>query len=122
MNFSKFQGLFDKVVCGLLAQGERCRDGELGVCLYRLGELRCAAGHMIPDEIEISETCNSMEWGDLLNVVPELYDELLPKGEDDFKLRHFGCHLQEIHDCKEPSEWKESLAEFAEAHELTMPG
>lgn len=44
------QNIFDTVVAAVIAQGARSQD-EIGWCMYRgPNGLKCAAGHLIPDD------------------------------------------------------------------------
>jgi len=71
------QELFDKVTEALVAQGESCAQEENGVvhCVYVSGTKRCAAGHLIPDDlIDAVASSHSMDWGRLCETFPSLID------------------------------------------------
>lgn len=44
------QEIFDKALSGIIAQGGQC-IGDDGRCAYRIGDNKCAIGHLIPDDL-----------------------------------------------------------------------
>ena len=117
------QEMFDKVYIGLLNQKfERSMKnyGEMSTCAYRGdGGMKCAAGHLIPDE----------EYKSDMDVSPSTLTQLrseglLPKcfqslSQDDFI---FVQKLQNVHDSSyTPSAMKHAIREFAAKHNLTIP-
>jgi hypothetical protein len=79
-NFEKFTGqeVFDYVVSKIFGQGEPAFDNERGICCYRLGDLKCAAGHLIPDSM-YSLHLESFDWLKLvaLKRVPDAHCQLI---------------------------------------------
>lgn len=89
--------MFDKVSKHLLAQNARCMENLL--CRYRNSEgMKCAIGALIPDELysPSMEGCIARQLNQRYNLWPE---ELNPLAAD----------LQDIHDCRDVSSWKEEL-------------
>ena len=96
------QQMFDKSVGGIKAQGclSKVTTGTSGVpaCYYRHPDnpaVRCAVGHLIPDEVYD----RSMEGGGSWSVLarPEV-DEALALPEDHDEVGHLLASLQEAHD------------------------
>lgn len=123
------QEMFDKAVRGLHAQGYRravVRDDEGGTaCRYRAhGGLRCAVGHLIPDEL-YKRSFNgcalpAAAGGDLSGFPRALLaalDAICSRDQWPFLKE-----LQRCHDNSEtPEEVRERLANFAKRHRLTFP-
>lgn len=106
------QEVFDQVAQHLLTQNEKFKskssNGE--VCLYRSGELKCAAGCLIGDDEYVSSMDGDGEgssWTNLVNLgaVPPEHQNLVTP-------------LQNIHDNDDPDEWAELLEEFADENSL----
>ena len=128
------QEMFTKVWRGLQAQGwqksegpnERNRDNGVG-CLYRgPNGMKCAAGHLIPDEMYYPE----MEGEHilfLLGMKPGIFGEPITQG-----VASFVYNMQQAHDnflvLKENKatgaydDMKSAFIGFAEYHNLTIPG
>lgn len=117
------QEMFDKVYIGLLNQKfERSmkNDGKMSSCAYRGdGGMKCAAGHLIPDE----EYKSDMDY--FSSTIMQLRSEgLLPRcfqslSEDDLL---FVQELQIAHDSSyTPSAMKYAIEEVAAKHNLTIP-
>ena len=101
--FSSAQEIFDYVTPLLFAQGQRSvypDEQGIPICAYRggeAGELRCAIGFIIPDELytpALESECvfNPAVKSVLKNVIPNLLE---PDHED---LREFLGDLQDVHD------------------------
>jgi hypothetical protein len=103
------QRIYDEVAQHLLRQMERS-NGSNGCAYNATAEdgrvLHCALGIFLTDEALTPEE-NGMPWDSLCGV----------RGWRTTHLK-FLNELQDIHDAKEPSEWEDSLREFAERHEL----
>lgn len=99
------QEVFDKVATHLLTQMKKA-TAQTGVCVYKAGELSCAAGCLIPDE-EYDDVVENKNWGQLVR------DCIVPRN-------HMGLIkiLQRIHDSSVPSLWKELLKILAEREGL----
>lgn len=106
--FSK-QETFDRVATHLLTQNERAVDGSR--CLYRMRNLKCAAGYLIPDDeysqeyerASVASLCNRHGWSSFF-------------GHD----IHLVSSLQAIHDCTSPHLWRESLTALAKREGLQI--
>lgn len=98
------QEVFDIIKSHLLRQNQRSLDK--GNCKYRHGDLRCAAGVLIPDECyDIS--FENLVWTALVQ-------------EKDFPSQHSNLisSLQVIHDKWAPIEWEEQLRAVASYFKL----
>ena len=98
------QEVFDIIKSHLLRQKQRSWDK--GVCKYRHGDLRCAAGVLIPDECyDIS--FENLVWANLVH-------------QKDFPKQHYNLIsiLQHIHDKCEVDEWEDQLREVASYYGL----
>lgn len=98
------QEVFDIIKSHLLRQKQKSLDKR--TCKYRHGDLRCAAGVLIPDECyDIS--FENLVWAALI-------------GEKDFPRQHYHLisTLQEIHDQYDPIEWEEQLRAVASYFKL----
>lgn len=115
-HYETLQQVFDDAYRGLAAQGfERSAedDGAGSTCLYRGPEgRRCAVGHCIPDDL-----------------YREAYDAVLTLEQVASRVKVFGRirfddlrDLQRAHDSGfQPDLMKLNLADFANAHGLTIP-
>jgi hypothetical protein len=65
------QQLFEKMVTALY---HHCISGTIDFCKYRLGELKCAIGHLIPDELYEPE----MEHGYIAKRLIQIFPDILP--------------------------------------------
>lgn len=111
------QEVFDQVAQHLLAQGIKSMQEDQN-CLYRLGDLKCAAGCLIGDDeytpsmdisgVDKEGQSQGSAWNSLIK------RELVPD------TIHTGLiiRLQEIHDDNCPDEWEELLEEFADENNL----
>jgi hypothetical protein len=107
MSKETLQSVFDKVATHLLSQNEKSEhDGE---CLYRDEKgNKCAVGCLIPDnlyspEIEGAGVLDGHIAGILSKSIVG-YDTVV---ED------LLFHLQDLHDCADPHEWKDGLRNIA---------
>lgn len=112
------QQVFDQVVTHLRAQKVQAKDESNG-CVYRAGELKCAAGCLIADDEYKPEMDNSgldsdgeqcgSNWSNLVRrkVVPHtIHDSLIQE-------------LQHIHDSyRGPASWESEFASAAKFHNL----
>lgn len=115
------QELFDTVAVHLLKQNESSVD-EGGGCLYRSGDLKCAVGVLIPDELYSSDI-EGISVGKLyggayfISARKKVTDWLFTTfSENQIK---FLTELQDIHDDGLPSEWRELLERLAINHGLS---
>jgi len=94
LNLYSARDVFDKIKNHLLTQGARSELEEGGRCLYRAGNLSCAAGCLFTDE-EYSEEFENNSWSGLVF-------------QKQVMSRHSGLigDLQAIHDDQDPSQWK----------------
>jgi len=97
-NCSKFE-VFDFVKAHLLAQGSKCVNSE-GKCRYRSGDLKCAAGCLIPDSV-YDESMEGKSW-----------DFLVGNGRVPKNHRYLISRLQRVHDCTAPDAWPGMLEEI----------
>lgn len=84
------QETFDTVVAHLLKQNAQAKDSE-GNCMYRIGNMSCAIGCLIPDSLYTI----SME--DKIVDVLYIEDNPLEDYIKQFDLELL-CHLQRVHD------------------------
>lgn len=98
------QEVFDIIKSHLLRQKQRSWDK--GDCKYRHGDLRCAAGVLIPDEC-YHISFENLVWGGLVR-------------EKDFPKQHcfLISRLQYIHDRYDIDEWEEQLRAVASYFKL----
>lgn len=107
--FATAQEVYDQVRDHLLKQNKKSKnpsdpnDGS-AKCVYRSGELRCAAGCLIGDDEYTEEMDYSSDSG---------WESLSKKGI--FPKEHVDliAALQSIHDNRDPSDWKMSLERLA---------
>lgn len=118
--------IFNKVKTHLLTQGERAAEQvgpnkeDVASCSYRIGELKCAIGCLIPDELYTPK----IEGWNVSNIDLPSRQSTLLKGVlvksglnvADHEIRNMLEHLQEIHDSLDPSEWKMALAKYELDH------
>lgn len=102
------QEVFDHIAWHLLTQNKKSIDTKsTGItCQYKLGELSCAAGCVIPDAFYNPE----MEGGDWTNLtakysITTTHSELISS-------------LQLLHDWEEAAVWKTYLAPIADRYKL----
>ncbi len=102
------QEVFNIVYKHLLKQSKQSLDGDQ--CLYRCGNLKCAAGALIPDEAYDNEKFEGLGWGSLVRkeLVPNDHCQLI-------------ADLQSIHDNVDVVDWKESLEDLAAHYHLSVP-
>lgn len=107
--FTTAQEIFDHVAKSLLKQNKESIVSENGciTCMYRSDDgLKCAAGHIIPDEAYYPKMeCNTVE---KLEFFQTNYKEHIPL------LRA----LQATHDNYEPEDWKQYLLFIARCYDL----
>lgn len=114
------QEIFNKVFLGLKSQEFRQSVNEHNVCQYR-GEdgLKCAVGHLIPDEIYIKEWDEHTTLADSLP--PDVYDSMGIRADFGASV-DFLMELQNIHDNYDvPERMEENYRQFALAQGLTVP-
>lgn len=108
------QTLFDTVVIALRKQVLPSKNEE-GFCLYRGPHgLKCAVGHLIPDEMykEEMEDVGAFYLPKKYPEIEELFDDCS---------MHLIDVLQEIHDCYHPKSWEEEWKKVAQEYDLIMP-
>lgn len=88
------QEIYDKVCKHLAQQKRRAVDSTFGLCRYRLGELKCAVGALIPDE------CYSEDFEELaVSEVPGIIDAIFGDTSPDEMVMRLLRDLQTVHDC-----------------------
>ena len=108
------QTLFDTVVIALRKQVLPSKNEE-GFCLYRGPHgLKCAVGHLIPDEMYMEEMEDVVA-----SHLPERYSEI-EELFDDCSMDLIDA-LQEIHDECHPKKWEEEWKTVAQDYNLIMP-
>lgn len=127
------QKLFNDVWNGLKSQNFNRSTDKLGDCLYRGdNNLKCAAGHIIPDELYDSDMegisffvgvwidkVNTSIAQKLKNHLKEHYDIIDDEWDEFAAIVNI---LQGIHDLSYfPQVMREKLEEFATGHELEIP-
>lgn len=107
----RWQTTFDRVVSHLRKQG--CKAHIHGSCKYRVGDMSCAAGCLIPDEKYRPDFENTViiESSGSINSVGEVLRE---EGHDLTLVRV----LQLVHDLHEPCGWEAKFAHIAAAFDL----
>ena len=111
------QEVFNQVAKHMLTQMQKSRSDTGGPCLYRYGELKCAAGCLMsdeeygPDMESFSDSGYGGSWRNLIaaNVVPDAHSGLV-------------IRLQEVHDGSPPSLWAEDLSGVAGEFGLEFKG
>lgn len=120
------QDYFNRSYLGLKSQGfERSRSSIVG-CAYRGSNgMKCAIGHLIPDEMY-----NSIIEGNGIISTIRKYPDHLPEnffvfayGSEERKFfERFLSELQGVHDLStEPNLMENNLHSFAACHSLTIP-
>ncbi|MER9178914.1 hypothetical protein [Mesorhizobium sp. M0767] len=111
----KTQEIYDTVAKHLLAQGKRATTGQTSSyggdsCAYRgEGDTKCAAGCLIPDDLYKPDMeGDSVFHEDILTVMPTWFKE---------NVNLIGA-LQNVHDNREPWEWRKALAYLARRYDL----
>jgi hypothetical protein len=106
------QEVFDQSAIHLLTQNKKSSSyvpkKADGICKYRLGDLKCAAGCFISDE-EYNSSFEGKSW-------TTLHKEKLVPSNHYLLIKD----LQEIHDEYSPDKWKELLKNLAEYEDLTF--
>lgn len=99
------QRIFNKVAKHLMRQKTRSQD-KGGICMYRYGELMCAAGVLIPDEKYLPEM-EGMGWRSMVQkrFVSRVNEEFIEE-------------LQILHDSASLPYWRDELIELAIDHKL----
>jgi hypothetical protein len=94
------QEVFEYISTRLIKQNKRCAD-KADFCMYRDGDLRCAAGFVIADDEYDAKTMETSEWLNLVaeNIVPAAHSDLI-------------ASLQYIHDSYSPGTWGGELAKY----------
>ena len=107
---AKLQAIFDRVAAALLEQNEKSVSvvGGNTYCRYRGdGGLKCAAGHLIPDDLYDA----GFEL-DGFAQLPEFVLEACGVGEDE-KAVDLVLNLQSVHDSFTPRDWRSRLRQVA---------
>lgn len=99
------QEVFDQVAAHLLQQNKKSGQAD-GSCMYRYGELKCAAGCLIGDD-EYREEYEGVQWAFLVQdgTVPSAHEDLIDA-------------LQGVHDSYDPSAWRKHLRRVAHENNL----
>lgn len=105
------QTAFDTAARHLLKQNSVSRTLGGSVCAYRgYGGAKCAVGALIDDDV-YSESMES--WS-----VQHLVESRQLSSLDSVSIRLLQA-LQYVHDCRDPSRWRESLADVAAEFSLS---
>jgi len=105
------QEIFDKVATHLLTQMEKSGHIVTSSCLYRSPNgLKCAIGCLIPDELYDPE----FEGKTVIDLPIDLLKTIGINDDHVYLLRV----LQTVHDCNQPSDWKEELRLIAKINGL----
>ncbi len=102
------QEVVDFVVAALRKQNCKASKGG-GDCWYRLGDLKCAAGHLIPD----CDYRTSFE-GQILSTSYQVTNYFKERGFDVDLIRS----LQRIHDGEDIKDWEDGFERAAKAFNL----
>ena len=118
------QEIFDKVYKHLLTQGRRSRlyDVEGGLCAYRSFDgLKCAVGCLIEDaNYSASMEESSVHAWAVKEVL--IKQGVLPTNPTEAEsITTLLSKLQQIHDVRNPSNWKHFLVALAEEQKLSVP-
>lgn len=106
------QDIFDKVAKHLLTQNAKSENAE-GMCMYRgPGELRCAAGWIIPDNLYNSKMETRRMYA-VFSDFPKVAEYL---GRENSELVQ---RLQDVHDQEPVEYWPTALKVVAEKFELS---
>lgn len=122
-NMSK-QEIFDTVARHLLTQKKACQN-DGGACRYRAGDLKCAVGALIPDDLYTStiEGTTPMLPDDVAEASPKIRKlqtllwSILPV-EPTLKMARLLVGLQQVHDGWNPCFWRDQLKEVANGHSI----
>jgi hypothetical protein len=95
------QEIFDKVAAHLLTQRKRCVN-QTGDCVYRSDDgLKCAAGCLIPDDVDIAnKPFNVSPWS---GIPLDIRTRILGDDADFNRKESMIISLQDIHDS--PDSW-----------------
>ncbi len=125
-NFLTPQEIFTKVVNHLRKQRRQAVSSN-GTCMYRAGDLRCAAGCLI-DDIYYDERIEAQSVIHLESEYPSfepqknLLREVLEKSGRSFKDFELVFDLQCVHDGNpEVERWEARFRQLAEDYALEMP-
>ena len=101
------QQVFDQVAEHLLTQGTESMQS--GRCMYKRGNMSCAAGCLIAESEYDREKMETFNWHSLVTagVVPGDHEDLI-------------ADLQIVHDTKPPRSWRDCLAVVARDHNLRL--
>lgn len=102
------QEVFEYISTRLIKQNKRCAD-KADFCMYRDGNLRCAAGFVVADDEYDAETMEKSEWLNLVaeNIVPAAHSDLI-------------ASLQYIHDSHLANTWKKEIAGYGATYGLNI--
>ena len=116
------QKIFDDVAIGLLKQMKRSfiRAGgvrEEPICRYRYGELKCAVGHLIPDD-KYSPTMegHAVWFPEVRERLPDRIQAAISLDRDVLSLL---TDLQGLHDNKSPTVWEDGFETIATKFHLS---
>jgi len=100
------QEVFDQVATHLFKQGLQSINKN-GRCMYRFGDLQCAAGCLIDDD-EYDPRWEAKNWRGLVAscLVPNNHSSLI-------------AALQYVHDNNNPCHWPEKLVHLGENYKLS---
>lgn len=115
------QEIFDKVARHLLRQKKKARDAH--GCRYRVGDLRCAIGCLIPKRLykPIIEGKGAYSFVDKgQNEGGEVARAIGKKIGLHASHRKLLQDLQSVHDFKYPPHWLEELQKVARKHRLNQ--
>ncbi len=121
------QEIFTKVVTHLRKQGQQALRQSYGTCMYRLGDLKCAAGCLIADEhydrrIENHSVPFRSEDEAMLDEYQQVLRNALLSSGVAFKDFRLVSRLQGIHDGSSDTEfWETNWKILSEEYNLEMP-
>lgn len=105
------QEIFDKIADHLLTQNAQCTEpGYNAMCRYRLDNMSCAIGCLIPDEL-YSKKLEGKE------VTNRIVREVLKKA-DIVNEGRFLVNFQQMHDYFLPVDWSDELLAIAKTYKL----
>jgi hypothetical protein len=118
------QEIFNIVWIGLKSQDFRQSVNKYESCQYRSGNLKCAFGHLIPDELYDKGiegfTSDDFAKGDFRERFPELHEWY--NSNFSFDEQKFIRQLQKTHDfCNYPSDMQTKLEKIAQVEDLSIP-
>ena len=103
------QEAMDIVAEHLLRQG--CKALGAHGCFYRIGELKCAVGALIPDEL-YQDRFENMTLANIMRALPQIFGGI--------SIWFLG-ELQHVHDGSAPVRWPLNLRNVCTEHSLHVP-